>query len=250
MTNALLIFAQNPKARNLQTFEEWNANGFHILSGEKGITLLFYHYKVRIAEPYTKAFFSDRQVRQENFSSTMPNSSKLHDVPSLTCLLEFLKTAFEMKVQYGSIQDKTLFMMDYENRTITIPAMISDETCLIRLIQSVSRLEIQDKLKKRELEKHQFDFCQILFSFYLANLFRLHNRVFQDQLLEITENLTLDEFVRCLFRTYCSLQSVHFAWQEFLKNAIPESCETDKIQLNQYRTLKEKIFAARQKNGV
>lgn len=40
VANSLLIAAQNPKATNLRSFEEWKQRGRSVNSGEKGIDIL------------------------------------------------------------------------------------------------------------------------------------------------------------------------------------------------------------------
>lgn len=252
LTNAILIFSQNPKARELKVLEDWNEADYTVMPGEKGVSLLFYRYKGREVEPYVKSYFGDNQIRWER--SNRPPAR--HDLPNgngfQLNLYDFLKETLSMEVQYGKPENNESFSVDHEKRAVTIPVMISDQDCFIRLIQAASELEIQDLLQNRKIEKTQFEFCKILFSFYLANFFQSKFRFFENQICEISEELNLEGFTRCLFRTYCSLQSLAIAWNKFRRNAVvsyPEKSQKPQIPISKERNLTDRIKAAKRRTG-
>ena len=252
LTNAILIFSQNPRAKNLKVYEDWKEEGFSIIAGEESISLLFYRYKVRETQPYIKSFFGDTQVcREGSYVSAVRHDIPIQNIP-LTGLHGFLQTAFAMEIQYGTPQDNETLSIDHMKRIVTIPAMLTDEECVLRLIQAASELEILDILQKRKIEKVQFEFCRFLLSFYLANLFRSKFHFFENQICAISEKLIFEEFVRCLFRSYCSLQSVTFAWEEFQKNAVSafsEKPKKPKMPIYKKQNLADRIHAAKRRIG-
>lgn len=252
LTNAILIFSQKPKARNLKVYEDWNEKGFNIIAGEESVSLLFYCYKGREVEPYVKSFFGDDQICKEGSYKSAVRHDIQNQNTSLADLYDFLQTTFAIKVQYAKLPNDESFLLDYKRRIVTIPVLISDQECFIRLIQAASELEIQDTLQKRKIEKAQFEFCQFIFSFYLANLFQSKFRFFENKICAISEKLNLEGFTRCLFRTYCSLQSVTFAWKEFQKNlvfAFLEKPQKPQIPISPKQNLADRIQAAKRRTG-
>ena len=252
LTNTILIFSQNSKASELKMLEDWNEAGYTVIPGEKGVSLLFHRYKGREVEPYVKSHFGDNQIRREN--SSRPPAR--HDLPNgngfRLNLYDFLKETFSMEVQYGKPENNESFSVNHEKRIVTIPVMISDQDCFIRLIQAASELEIDDLLQNQKIEKTQFEFCQFLFSFYLANLFQSKFRFFENQVCEISEKLSLEGFTRCLFRTYCSMQSLMVEWNRFRRNAVapyPEKAQKPKIPISKKQNLTDRIKAAKRRTG-